>query len=220
MSGTDFLTVNPAQRVKKEIENIYQSYSHPWDILAELAQNSVDAIKEWEERFPEEDKDHYINIKINKNNNSIEIKDSGVGIKPDRVPQLLAPNGTDKAGKRSTIGEKGVGLTFCIFCCNKFNLETTSKNGYYEGEINFARDWREEETIEGDSIPKIENENKEKEKFDPSETETKVLLKDVKVEEDGKDIFSLTPKRLSMPLRRRSSTTTGRKKIQEIQRTC
>lgn len=41
----NFLETPSSRRLRREISNICDSYSHPWDILAELCQNSVDAIR-------------------------------------------------------------------------------------------------------------------------------------------------------------------------------
>lgn len=50
-----------AERVKKEIRGICESYSHPWDIVAELLQNSVDAIKKWnKENASRQTRRHFI----------------------------------------------------------------------------------------------------------------------------------------------------------------
>ena len=49
----DFLTKPTEQRLRKEIVNICDSYSHPWDVLAELCQNSVDAIHNHLRRYGE-----------------------------------------------------------------------------------------------------------------------------------------------------------------------
>ena len=90
----NFLLANREERVKREVENIYDSYSHPWDVLAELAQNSVDAIRQWDSQF-EQSKDHRITLRIERESRSISIEDTGVGIAPSRLPGLLAPNATD-----------------------------------------------------------------------------------------------------------------------------
>lgn len=200
----NFLLSNPEHRIKKQIENIYESYSNPWDILAELNQNSVDAIKEWEAENENTDRDHSIEIRIIRSSNSIEIEDTGVGILPENLPNLLAPNATDKAGDVSTIGEKGVGLTYSIFCCNDFRIETTSLNGYYEAEINGARTWRELDNV--DEVPETENEVREINDFGPTETGTRLRLDDVQLAEgEEESIFELSPARLQFLLRTKTA---------------
>ena len=200
----NFLLSNPENRIKKQIENIYESYSNPWDILAELNQNSVDAIKEWEAENEDINRDHSIEIRIERSSNSIEIKDTGVGILPKNLPELLAPNATDKAGDISTIGEKGVGLTYCIFCSNDFRIETSSSDGYYEAEIKGARTWRERDNV--NEVPETQNENKETGNRDPAETGTKIRLDDVQLAEGGEEsIFELSPARLEYLLRTKTA---------------
>ena len=118
--GTDFLKIGTVKKLKKHIQNICNSYSHPWDILAELAQNSVDAIKLWNLKNKDKSRPHEILIEVNQKSRSIIIKDTGIGIDPKKAPSLLGPDGTDKDEEEDQIGEKGVGLTFALFSSNKF----------------------------------------------------------------------------------------------------
>ena len=206
----NFLLSNPENRIKKQIENIYESYSNPWDILAELNQNSVDAIKEWEAENENIERDHSIEIRIERSSHSIEIEDTGIGILPENLPNLLAPNATDKAGDISTIGEKGVGLTYCIFCSNDFRIETVSPDGYYEAEIKGARTWRERDNV--NEVPETENETRKIDSNDPIQTGTKIRLDDVQLAEAGEEsIFELSPARLEYLLR--TKTAIGNTKI-------
>lgn len=212
----NFLLSNPENRIKKQIENIYESYSNPWDILAELNQNSVDAIKEWEAENGDIDRDHSIEIRIERSSNSIEIKDTGIGILPENLPDLLAPNATDKAGDVSTIGEKGVGLTYCIFCSNDFQMETISPDGYYEAEIKGARTWRERDNV--NEVPKTENEARETGDRDPIETCTRIRLDDVQLAEgEEESIFELSPARLEYLLRTKTAIGNTKARFDEDQ---
>jgi len=200
----NFLLANREERVKREVENIHDSYSHPWDVLAELAQNSVDAIRQWNRQF-EEDKDHEITLRIERGSRSIAIEDTGVGIRPDRLPGLLAPNATDKAGDATTVGEKGVGLTFCIFSSNAFRIETTSVEGYYEAELNQARTWRQKDSVS--DIPDTENETFDETAKEPLDTGTRITLDDVQLAgDDEESIFSLSRERLEYLFRTKTAS--------------
>ena len=94
MEPIDFLMQPSPERIKKEIQNICDSYSHPWDILAELSQNSVDAIRAAASKKAL--LDHTISIKLDARDRSIEFYDSGIGLPGDKVVDLLAPHGTNK----------------------------------------------------------------------------------------------------------------------------
>ena len=63
MKTIDFLREPTSDRLRREIKNICNSYSHPWDILAELIQNAVDSIMLYNKKFGEK----------NKKNHSIEL---------------------------------------------------------------------------------------------------------------------------------------------------
>ncbi len=124
------------KQLRKSITGIDDSYNNDWDILAELTQNSVDAIRKLEI------KTGTIVIKVDSQNKAITIKDNGIGIAPNRIPDLLAPFETDKEEDDSSIGEKGVGLTFVLFTCNDFYIKSGSEQGTSEGRVIDAYNWK------------------------------------------------------------------------------
>jgi Histidine kinase-, DNA gyrase B-, and HSP90-like ATPase len=138
MEKFNFLEQSIAQ-LRKSIKGIDDSYNNEWDILAELTQNSVDAIKK------SGINNGRIDIHVNCQNKSISILDNGCGISPDKLPYLLAPFSTDKDKDETSIGEKGVGLTFTIFSCNDFYIKTGNALGCSEGKVSNALEWKNSE---------------------------------------------------------------------------
>ena len=104
--------------IRKSIRGIDDSYNNFWDILAELIQNSVDAIHNTES------KKGRIDIEIDAVKRTIRVVDNGVGIKHDDIPVLLSLFSTNKENDADSIGEKGVGLKFVIFQSDKFIMKT------------------------------------------------------------------------------------------------
>jgi hypothetical protein len=137
----DFLSKPTPQRIKKEIQNICDSYNHPWDFLSELCQNSVDAITIHRRNFGNS-RNHKIEIIINSQSRSISFSDTGIGFERDKFIDLLAPHGTDKTNTNETIGEKGVGLTYTIFISNYYQIETKSIHSHLKGHIENASNWK------------------------------------------------------------------------------
>lgn len=137
----DFLSKPTPQRIKKEIQNICDSYNHPWDFLSELCQNSVDAINIHRIKYGATKK-HKIEITINSQNRSIQVFDTGIGFERSKFIDLLAPHGTDKSNSNETIGEKGVGLTYTIFISNYYEIETKSIHSHLKGYIENASNWK------------------------------------------------------------------------------
>src|ERR1700746_2340246 len=135
MPSIDFLQPNIDQ-IRHSIRDIDDSYNHSWDVLAELCQNAVDAIRQ-----SSIDRGQ-IRLEIDANNKLIMIEDNGVGIDPDKLPELLKPFSTDKVDDEHTIGEKGVGLTFVIFSCNDFYIKSGNKRGACEGVVQNAFAWK------------------------------------------------------------------------------
>ncbi len=143
MEKIDFLkpTINS---IRKSIRGIDDSYNNFWDILAELVQNSVDAINK------KETKKGKIEIELDCQQKQIIVRDSGIGINSERLPYLLSPFSTDKENDYETIGEKGVGLKFVIFQSNEFSMKTSEQ---FSGETSYvniqgARAWKDGDSSE------------------------------------------------------------------------
>ncbi len=139
MGESNFLKQSVKQ-MRKSIKGIDDSYNHPWDIIAELTQNSVDAVKKRIQK--KEIEKGAITIKIDSRNNFISVEDNGVGIHPDKLEVLVAPFSTDKEEDPNSIGEKGVGLTFTVFSCNQFYIKSGTEKGVSDGKINDAFKWK------------------------------------------------------------------------------
>lgn len=181
----DFLSKPTEERVRKEIQNICDSYSHPWDVLAELAQNSVDAIRISAKANSKQA--FAIQILIDARTRTVEFSDSGIGFPISAISDLLAPHGTNKNPEdQSIIGQKGVGLTYVVFNCDDFQLETQSPRGYAVAQVRGASGWRR--TGRG-SLPLVEIEADE----DAGEisASTKMTLKGMeRIFDDESDLFS------------------------------
>src|SRR6266446_521382 len=120
------------------IRNILDSYHHDWDVLAELCQNAVDAIRE---RNPNNGQ---ITVRFDRKNGDIEVHDTGVGMSRDKVSRALAPSVTFKRGQPKLIGEKGLGLTFCAFRTNEISIESSTGDGQIHSAVfKGGRDWVE-----------------------------------------------------------------------------
>ena len=132
---TDFL--NPGiDQIRQSIRDIDDSYNNDWDIVAELCQNAVDAIRK------SEITEGIIKLKINAQRKAITIYDNGIGIAPDSMEYLLKPFSTDKRDDPESIGEKGVGLTFVMFSGNKFIIKSGRNTGAKKGIILNAALWK------------------------------------------------------------------------------
>jgi hypothetical protein len=153
MGSIDFLKQG-VKHVRKSIKDIDDSYNNDWDIIAELCQNSVDAIRKSGKARGT------IRLSINSQNKTISVFDDGVGIAPDRLPELLAPFSTDKEDDEETIGEKGVGLTFVLFACNDFYIKSGNKDGSSEAFVFDAFNWKN--SVDNNSLALTHNAIREK----------------------------------------------------------
>ncbi|UFU00174.1 ATP-binding protein [Radiobacillus kanasensis] len=133
------------EQLRTQIKGIDQSYNNNWDILAELCQNSVDAIRKSNVNVGK------IHIEINSQQRSIMVQDNGIGINPKDLPVLLKPFSTNKGNDETTIGEKGVGLTFAMFSCNDFHIKTGNQNGSIYGSVQNAFSWKN--SVDNSNLP-------------------------------------------------------------------
>lgn len=156
----DFLK-SSVNSLRHSIRDIDDSYNNFWDIFAELAQNSVDAINKTR-------KSGNIDIKIDCQKRNVTIRDTGCGISADRLPQLLNLFSTGKSDDPSSIGEKGVGLKYVLFQSSKFIIETSDGKTAARATVVDASTWKrqtnetplllEQESLEanGNSYTKIQ----------------------------------------------------------------
>jgi molecular chaperone HtpG len=164
MSKIDFLTPDNDQ-IRHQIKGILKSYSHEWDLLAELTQNSIDAI-----RASNVEKGR-IELTFDASARRIIISDNGTGIDPKQIQKLLRPFGTDKDGKPNQIGEMGVGLKFVIFSSASFLLQTSGPKGACTARIDDAATW-----VNSNSTEPLELDLNEEESSDSPGTSVEVVL--------------------------------------------
>lgn len=140
----DFLQAKGERAIKRELRGILQSYHHYWDVLAELLQNSRDAI---DRRRAEEiandllPEDGRIHVTVDATNRSVEVVDNGTGIRASFVKEVLAPGGGDKSPADDQVGEKGVGLTYVAFSGDNFTLATSCQGEETSCTLTGASDW-------------------------------------------------------------------------------
>ncbi|RAU84274.1 ATP-binding protein [Pontibacter arcticus] len=173
-------------QIRQSIIDIDDSYNNAWDIIAELTQNAVDAIKK-------SITGGEIQILIDSINKSIKIKDNGVGISPNDLPVLLRPFSTNKRNDSITIGEKGVGLTFVMFSSNYFEITTSNNNGSSKGILKDAFNWKNSTNEELIDLEVTE--------IEPHIQGTTVLIKDVR----NTPIFNLSFDQIKYILRSRTA---------------
>ncbi len=136
----DFLNERNDRAIKKELRGLRDSYHHYWDLLAEMLQNSRDAItraKDGGVTGP-----FFVHVRIDASKSLIQVTDNGIGIPASKIQEVLAPGGGDKDGDTKEVGEKGVGLTYAIFSGNEFEIESrTVGSAIAGGRVANAQQW-------------------------------------------------------------------------------
>jgi molecular chaperone HtpG len=209
----DFLRTQPQRPLEdaREVrlaENILSSYTRAEDLLAEALQNAADAVDE--RSSTEDEAPRRIQIVLDKKKKSFSVTDTGTGMPPTELEVVLAPNISYKSGqlaKRSegrSRGEKGVGLTFLVFACNHFELETSDGEVRQRAIVKDANRWIQ---TDGDTTRPMAHLTR----FDDLRTElesdryTTVTLSDIDEETFGSDLFEKSDEELIWLLRTRTA---------------
>jgi hypothetical protein len=141
MPGTkEISSGNIASQKRYTIKQIDSSYNNDWDVLAELSQNSVDAIIR-----KGRTENNTIEIVLNADDKSILWKDNGSGFNIEKLTgdeTLLDVFMTDKEGNFNEVGEKGVGLKFIMYKTDLFEIETFDGNQGTIVKVTGASTWK------------------------------------------------------------------------------
>jgi len=133
-------------RYRDEIRDLFRDYRHPWDILTELVQNSVDAINDDESEIGN------IEVKVDTDKKELTVSDNGVGVRSGSVEKILVPNFSEDKSSGRTYGYKGVGLSFVSHLSKIFHIETVRSGEKIEYKIENNIEWAFGE--DGSSIKK------------------------------------------------------------------
>ena len=126
---------------RRQVKSLIDSYhAADTDFLAEVLQNSVDAL---EDRFavgvpPEE----MPTIELTLGDDALTIADNGPGLREDVLEKIARPNFTDKVEKRRR-GHKGVGLSFAAWTSKSFHFATkrAGAGATVSGKLVGGADW-------------------------------------------------------------------------------
>lgn len=137
--------------VKREINNILDSYVGWFDPFCELIQNSLDSVEE-------RDKDDEVNyvpkifITINLNENRLTVTDNGIGLDEQKFKQFLAPSFSFKSKRKGSRGHKGVGATYLAYGFDYMLISTKTSSFSSTGKIENARKWLGEDSPAGNPL--------------------------------------------------------------------
>jgi hypothetical protein len=187
---------------RDEARNYLDSYAHPWDILAEMAQNAVDAIEDASKVSPCGNKGQLV-VEMDRSQRSILFRDNGIGITAEDLKKVLAPHFSGKRGKGKR-GEKGVGLTYIALVGNEFEIITKRNNQVWRAHVKGAQDWLRK----SGSLPMISIEELKTDPFPTLGSYTQVIVRDIPeppVAEDELDLFGLNHAQMSYLLRTRTA---------------
>lgn len=137
--------------VKREINNILDSYVGWFDPFCELIQNSLDSV---EERDKDEEENYVpkIFITINLKENRLTVTDNGIGLDEQKFKQFLAPSFSFKSKRKGSRGHKGVGATYLAYGFDYMLISTKTSSFSSTGKIENARKWLGEDSPAGNPL--------------------------------------------------------------------
>jgi hypothetical protein len=113
---------------RSNIERIIKSYRYPWDVYAELIQNSLDAIFDAKKQLHSNSPrwKGKIEITVEPEKRRLVIEDNGIGIPPEKIGQVIVfGKSLKRTEQQSRHGFMGYGLTFVAFQSSFINLESS-----------------------------------------------------------------------------------------------
>lgn len=131
---------------KIAIKNAVETYPLEWRVLFETIQNSIDAIEK-----NDAVKEGKISVIFNLDENSITIKDNGIGFPFKK--DLFFLNGGTKTDDKKSKGKIGVGLKVTIFSSKHFYVrsvykdEVDGKNKLWTAEIDDAYKYKDKTAV-------------------------------------------------------------------------
>lgn len=124
--------------IRREIQNILDSYFNWFDPFSEIIQNALDAV-DLRRKLGENTYKPQIRIKIDVKNNLLSVCENGIGLGEEQFKQFLAPSFSFK-GKNSR-GHKGVGATYLAYGFNYIQVATKHPEFTGVGVMENARQW-------------------------------------------------------------------------------
>ncbi len=205
LEGLEFLKLaGEDELLREQATNILDTYSHPWDILAEALQNSVDAVEKSASNAS--DTVNYIGIVFDARSRSVEVSDTGSGMSLDILKKVLIPNFGTKRNGADSRGEKGLGLSFILLSSNRFRLETCDGKQTTYIEVDRPNDWVKKKTSSRLAFQHTQVSGPKE--FHNSKTYTRVWAELVAMPDDnGEDLFEYSKARIIYALR--SKTAVG-----------
>jgi hypothetical protein len=136
--------------MKRELQNILDSYVGWFDPFCELTQNALDSL---EERIADTSQSFRpeLRVLVDIRENVLTVSDNGTGLTKDKYQQFLAPSFSFKSG--NTRGHKGVGATYLAYGFNYIQIATKTPDFEAVGKMTDARKWLTDENPAGN--PKV-----------------------------------------------------------------
>lgn len=129
---------------KREIKNILKSYVGFFDPFCELIQNSMDAVDLRKSQLNPEGYKKKLWIEIDLKNNTLTVRDNGIGFSDAQFKTFLSPSISFKNSKNSR-GNKGVGATYLAYGFNNLEIETKTPDYCANTQILNGRAWVDDE---------------------------------------------------------------------------
>ncbi|MFC2016988.1 ATP-binding protein [Chloroflexota bacterium] len=121
---------NKSQVGKYVLDSLsFGMYNHPFMVIREYIQNSVDAIDDYKRALKRKDAQEVcIDITIDGSRKSISITDNGTGVIAEKAWQVLHDLGKSEKDPSTHRGFRGIGRLGGLGYCNKLVFTTKAKN--------------------------------------------------------------------------------------------
>lgn len=146
---TTNLSQGEAQEIRKrELRNLLTSYADEADVVVEIVQNAVDAIRaaHTDGLFASTETSPELTIVIGRRSGGdphyLLVTENGIGMGPELAGKFATPGVTKNKRLGKTIGYKGVGASFYFAAANRISFSTQASTGVRtERTVSGAYSW-------------------------------------------------------------------------------
>jgi hypothetical protein len=130
-----------SELIRKHLQNLTTSYADESDVFTELIQNAIDAVNSAPMLGKTPRRITVVIGRRKDNAHYVYVQDNGVGMPADVVNKVFIPGFSSGKKPGTSIGYKGVGMSYVVAVSEQLAVATVTAAGRIERTVLHAHDW-------------------------------------------------------------------------------